>query len=571
MNATKEISLGIIWGALAALIIFLFIFAEGNSAVPDDDEAKMEISISADSVSLQIDKNGNIKSVKIPRDKLEITPAGIRVEDELLIKDGKIFIDGVEITEEELKKLAIDTEESQTGIDWKVGHHGKKYIKRKRVATVYTDTEGDIVRFSDIVIQEDEYVSGDVVSIGGDIEVFGEVGGDVVSAFGDVYLEDCRVRGDVAAPFGKIKKGDNVIIDGEVETVRSGKKHAAGFGLTLRYNRVEGLGLFSTLDYKDREGRHPGVELFGGYAFTLKRWEYDFGLNHSLFEVWSPYIDLHLFQLAESSDRWILTEPENSFAAAVFKEDFYDFYWKRGFSGELGLTYAKDLSLGVGLTAARISNLKRTAAKALFGGDKKFRENWSTVLDDTAALAGVDGDLNEVELKLQYDTRDYEDDPGSGIFALLAFDRAFDSDSAEFEYEAVNAEIKYYYPVASDQTVFFRFRGGYSDDDLPLFRRYFIGGIGSLRGYRYKEFQGNRYILFNSDYIWRFYDSSFGAGVFFDAGKAAFSGGEFEDGELKTDMGISLLIGDDIRINLAQRLDDMDKSPALSLRGKILF
>ena len=135
----------------------------------------------------------------------------------------------------------------------------------------------------------------------------------------------------------------------------------------------------------------------------------------------------------------------------------------------------------------------------------------------------------------------------------------------------MEAEAKYYLPVATDQTMFFRVRGGFSDDDLPLFRRYFIGGIGSLRGYDYKEFEGNRYLLFNADYIWRFFDSSLGAGIFFDTGKAAFSEDQFSDESLKSDIGLAFLLGDDIRINLAQRLDDTGKSPVLSVRGKILF
>lgn len=571
MNATKEISLGLVWGALAALVIILFIFAEGRSAETEGDDAKITLSLSADSVNVKIDKDGEIKTITIGRGQLEKSASGVSVDSELVIDNGRIFIDGVEVTEDELQKLSIDTEESESGTGWEVGHHERKYVRRKRLATIYADEDGDVVKFSDIVIDKNQHVTGDVVSIGGDIEVYGDVDGDVVSAFGDVYLEGCRVGGDVAAPFGKITKEEGAVVEGDVETFSFGRNHEASFGGTLRYNRVEGLALLSTLDIKDRNGKHPEIDLLGGYAFTLKRWEYDFGIKQHLFDVWSPYIDLHMMQLAETSDRWILTEPENTFAAAVFKEDFYDFYWKRGFYGEMGLTYDKDLSFGAGFTAAKIENLERTASAAIFGGHKKFRENWSIVLYDSAALAGVDGDLNELELKLKYDTRDDIEDPGSGIFAILTYDQAFDSDSADFKYEAVNAELKYYYPVASDQTIFVRFRGGYSDDDLPLFKRYFIGGIGSLRGYRYKEFQGNRYALFNADYIWRFYESSLGAGIFFDSGKAAFSGTDFENASMKSDIGVSLLLGDDIRINLAQRLDDMDKSPVLSVRGKVLF
>ena len=593
MNRTKEISLGLIWGALAALLIMLFIFVEGKAANTGTDGGEIEITISADSVHFELDKDGSIKSVTVGKDRFEKTSSGIRIEDEIIIENGRVFIDGVEITEGELDRLAVDSEYSVPYIGWTEGGHKNRYVKRERLATVYMDTVDDVVKFSDIVIRNDEHVTGDVVSLCGDVDiyglvdgdvavlsgdlcVYGEVSGDAVAVFGDVYLEDCYVGGDVAAPFGEVFREEGVTVRGDITTTKNGGVYIngvymTGLGFTVRYNRVEGLGVFSTLDYDDREKRHPSVDLFGGYAFTLKRWEYDFGISHRFFDGWSPYIDVSMFQLAESSDKWILTEPENSIAAALLKEDFYDFYWKRGFSGEIGLSYKGDFAAGVGYSAAKIQNLKRTASKALFGGKKEFRENWSTVLYDTLAVAGIDGKLKEIEFKASYDTRDYKEDPESGIFTNLVYRQALDSDSADFDYETMDAELKYYFPMATDQTLFFRFRGGYSDDDLPLFRRYFIGGIGSLRGYEYKEFQGNRYILFNADYIWRFFDSSFGAGVFFDAGKAAFSGTEFEDEDLYTDIGIAFLVGEDFRINLAQRLDDMDKSPVLSLRGKILF
>jgi len=571
MNKTKEISFGIIWGALAAFIIALFIFAQGHSANPGSDGGEIEINISADSVHFELDKDGNVKSVKIGRDKFEKTPGGIKVEDEILIEKGRIYIDGVELTEEELERIAVDREEESPRTGWETSWHQGRRVKRTRLATAYTDSGNDIVSFSDIVIERDESIRGDVVSIGGDITVYGEVNGDVVAVFGDVYLEDCYVRGDVAAPFGEVIKDEYSVVNGDLVTKKIAGYHMAGFGMSMRYNRVEGLTILASMDYAEQARSHPRLELEGGYAFTLKRWEYDFSINHRFLQDWSPYVDVGMFQLAETSDRWILTENENSFAAAILKEDFHDFYWKRGIYGEAGVAYNDEFRLGACYTAARISELKRTAEAAIFGGKKKFRENWSTVLDEPDAIAGMAGDLKEIELKGEYDTRDYKEDPGSGIFANLTFRQALDSDSGDFEYNAVEAEAKYYLPVASDQTLFFRVRGGFSDDDLPLFRRYFIGGIGSLRGYEYKEFEGNRYILFNADYIWRFFDSSFGAGIFFDTGKAAFSEDQFSDESLKSDIGLAFLIGDDIRINLAQRLDDTGESPVLSARAKLLF
>lgn len=154
------------------------------------------------------------------------------------------------------------------------------------------------------------------------------------------------------------------------------------------------------------------------------------------------------------------------------------------------------------------------------------------------------------------------------MLASISYGGTTDSD---FDYNLFSGEIKDYIPVARNQTLALRLRGGYSDDYLPLFRRFFLGGIGSLRGYEYKEFEGNRYVLLNADYIWYFYRSDFGAGLFFDTGKTASSGGAFESGSLKSDVGISFLIEDAIRFDLAQRLDDLDLSPVFSARLIALF
>ncbi len=161
--------------------------------------------------------------------------------------------------------------------------------------------------------------------------------------------------------------------------------------------------------------------------------------------------------------------------------------------------------------------------------------------------------------------------PHSGVYAKIDWSKTVKSDSANFVYQMITGEVQGYYPLTSNQNVSFRARGGYSNDNLPLFRQFFLGGIGSLRGYDYKEFEGNRMLLLNAEYVWRFYKSDLGAGLFFDGGKAEWSESQFKTGGLKTDIGVSLLINNDIRIDIAQRLDDTSKHPVVSLRGHISF
>ncbi len=69
-------------------------------------------------------------------------------------------------------------------------------------------TDDALVRFGeDIVIEADQEIAGDVVAIGGDIEVFGLVEGDVVSVGGEVFVRPGgAVEGDVVSLGGEIKR-----------------------------------------------------------------------------------------------------------------------------------------------------------------------------------------------------------------------------------------------------------------------------------------------------------------------------------------------------------------------------
>jgi hypothetical protein len=572
MKSGKELLLGTAWGLVAALLLVFLLYSVSNSAELSDEDGEVEISISADSVTIEVDKEGSRRSVTLSRDDLSRTETGITVDNEVIIENGRIFVDGVELTPEELDRLAVNREEDRSAIEISYGKKTDRIIKRRRLTTAYTDSD-DVVRFGDVTVDFDERINGDVVTIGGDATVYGEVSGDVVSVFGDVYLkDDAYVRGDVAAPFGEVFRDEDVRVLGDQlpSSEFKRKKHVSNFGMGARFNRVEGFTLGPSLKYESKYGEYPSVEIDAAYAFTLKRWEYEFKVGHEIGKEWGPYFEGSMYRLAETSDRWLLpTEAENSLAALLFKEDFFDFYWSKGFTGSAGIWYGENLKFGASYTAASIETLERTAKKALFGGDKKFRENWSTILPDSATIMAMEGDLVEYGFAATFDSRDDEIEATSGILGSISYTAT--TESADFDYEKVDGEFKIYYPLTSDQTLFLRLRGGVSDDDLPLFRRYFIGGIGSLRGYDYKEFEGNRYALFNIDYIWRFYDSHFGAGLFFDGGRAAFSEDEFESGQLKTDIGVSFLLGDFLRVNLAQRLDDIDRSPVLSIRAQILY
>jgi len=107
-----------------------------------------------------------------------------------------------------------------------IGNGGITIVRKKRRENstgVYIDQEklsrlssihlseldsGDIVKFGEaIVIREGEVVNGDVVAIGGDIQIAGTVAGDVVAVGGDVVAKSTAViRGDAVSVGGKVTK-----------------------------------------------------------------------------------------------------------------------------------------------------------------------------------------------------------------------------------------------------------------------------------------------------------------------------------------------------------------------------
>jgi hypothetical protein len=71
-----------------------------------------------------------------------------------------------------------------------------------------------------LVVEENEVIRGDVVSIGGDVEISGTVEGDVVSVGGALLLRHTAVvKGDAIAIGGRIDRDEHAEIHGELVSI----------------------------------------------------------------------------------------------------------------------------------------------------------------------------------------------------------------------------------------------------------------------------------------------------------------------------------------------------------------
>ena len=117
----------------------------------------------------------------------------------------------------------------------------------------------DIVKFGeDVIINSDEQINGDVVVIGGNVKIMGEVHGGVVVIFGNAYLKATSViKEDIVCIWGDTEIDKEAQIDGMTTVLQLGKSLTSNiepsifssFILAFRFLRFILLFLFLILIY----------------------------------------------------------------------------------------------------------------------------------------------------------------------------------------------------------------------------------------------------------------------------------------------------------------------------------
>ena len=86
----------------------------------------------------------------------------------------------------------------------------------------YGDDDEQVSFGRDVTVEGDEIVHNDLVILFGDLEVYGEVVGNVVVIMGDVYVrDDAVITGDVLVVGGEVEREDGARIVGEVTRTSS--------------------------------------------------------------------------------------------------------------------------------------------------------------------------------------------------------------------------------------------------------------------------------------------------------------------------------------------------------------
>ena len=197
--------------------------------------------------------------------------------------------------------------------------------------------------------------------------------------------------------------------------------------------------------------------------------------------------------------------------------------------------------------------------------------------------------VDEVQIRrlradIQLDMRANRSELGRGWFANAMFERAGGVLGGDAEYKRYLGDLRRYQTLGRGTRADVRLRLGMAKGSLPCQYLFDLGGLSTLRGYGFKQFTGDRMVLFNVEY-WIDADAywhrgamlmdDLSMGIFVDVGSAWFAADAQNPHDrsdylgsrpslierhmdLKKSFGFGLQLGNS-RLNIAKALDGVGR------------
>ena len=285
---------------------------------------------------------------------------------------------------------------------------------------------------------------------------------------------------------GDLKAGDRHIFELEMDDEIGNEP------FMFSYNRVEGFffGFGVPKEFKDSYGMDNRLTFYGywGYGLSNDKSSYRAGLTRKFFGRNSFELGAELFDLTYSEDLWVIPRNENSLTALLFHEDYLDYYRKNGSSVYGIQNFGRFLKIEGGYVVEKHADMLVEEVWSLFRQGEEFREN-PQVAEGTfkntylIVRTGNSRFLRnwDAELQAEWNSSLFDDEmPG---------------------YERYIISLSRYQPLGRNDDLNIRIRYGTTNGSVPVQKKFDLGGIGTLRGYEYKEFQnGDKMALINVEY-----------------------------------------------------------------------
>ncbi|MBC8479053.1 MAG: hypothetical protein H8D46_01210 [FCB group bacterium] len=442
---------------------------------------------------------------------------------------------------------------------------------------------------SDYDIPEGEIVNKNLKIIGGDLTVAGVVNGEITIIGGDVYiLPTAVVNGSLTALGGEISQSTEAIVNGEIFEINENKwsfsrdendeevEDVEEYSRTsiqesffrsnayqedgwLRYNRQEGF--YLQLNLHIESDFLPGTFLYGGAGRAFNRNQYYGTLGLEQFLV-DKHIQLfaEAYSRAATDDTWRITDHENSIAAFLIHEDFLDWYYQKGFEAGFYFHLPFNITFGATYREEKQSPMNTVVSWSMFGGDKEFRDGWDVDKGRDISIS------YQVSLGRPYHWM-HDNSPTF----YLDWKRTRSQNKSEFDYERDAVTVDTYIPFTYDLGFHFTSRyGGLIGENYGNQHLFHVGGIGSLRGYYWKEFSNTHFLSASAEIIFSRFS------VFYERANTWFFTESTIDEDLiekyqgytgRESMGISVG-SDDVRLDI---IKPVGKGPNRGIKLNLIF
>jgi len=260
-----------------------------------------------------------------------------------------------------------------------------------------------------------------------------------------------------------------------------------------RFNRVEGFFPHAGIKWR-LPAVHATLFADGGYGFKTEKARYEIGL-HKFFMSNRLILGFSLFDVTKTNDSRMISPIENSLAGVLLREDFYDYFeiagWRILVDREIWQRHTIRIEYAVYdySDMATFSNFSGT----LFGGNKVFRANPHF---DT-------GNERSIKLSLILDWRDSELFTTKGWYFESIFEKTMADfgEMGEIDTDGLFLTGKVYQSIWGNQRLVAKGMLGVRKGSVLPQHLMWIGGVGSLRGFRDRIAYGQNFALLSVNYF----------------------------------------------------------------------
>jgi len=406
--------------------------------------------------------------------------------------------------------------------------------------------------FNDYTIEEGVINRDNIRIIGGDLFVNGTVDGKITIVGGNIILGSTSVvNGTIVAIGGSVQKDENAVIHGKIiethmkeglvyremepaDNINGGNEFRI-MEKSLRateswihpetdfiiYNRNEGL-LFTPLNSQwDGDGKSSFRLSFTiGYRFGSDEPAGRLTLEKSFFSNSNLVFFGSVFKESRTDDFYRLSETENTFAGLLGRQDFYDRWDEEGWTAGTGLDLYR-IKIKLLIASVQPDTIAVTSDLwSLFKKGRTLRSNQNIGLLDM---------MDYFQTTIAFQTKNYSS-VSTGLAIFIQGEAYHTSDDRSTIYTVkltdlrkrilgftkMNWEMSYGIVFRS------QIMAGFSEGTLHKFRKFGVGGLGSVSAFPFKYQIGDQMVQANSELVFteKFTDTWFFLKLFFDGGYA---------------------------------------------------